>query len=156
MGKQFYHIFFLFLQGIWQRGRTKKTVAIKQLLPKFRQTKLQEFIHLSYQCLARDEDEATLVGVLGTTLATPWQPMALITEYYPRGPLDLYLADARTQTIVREVDLVEACTSLSRALWYLEEHGLVHGNIRAANVFVADHDEAAFRVKLGDTGMSRR
>lgn len=57
---------------------------------------------------------------------------------------------------MRDVDLVEACMSLSRALWYLEENNVPHGNIRASNVFVADHHEAAFVVRLGDTGMRKR
>ena len=54
---------------------------------------------------------------------------------------------------LRDVDLVEACAALSKAVWYLEEGGMAHGNIRAANVFVAGHDDAAFKVKLGDQGL---
>ena len=57
---------------------------------------------------------------------------------------------------MREVDLVEACLSLSHAIWYLEQNNFCHGNIRSSNVFVADHHEAAFKVKLGDSGMRKR
>lgn len=63
------------------------------------------------------------------------------------------------------MDLVEACASLARAVWYLEDrHSLGgargHGRVRCSNVFVAAppgqeaESGGAFRVKLGDAGMA--
>ena len=53
---------------------------------------------------------------------------------------------------------MEACASLSRAVWYLEERhsgcgSRGHGRVRCSNVFVSQHSDAAFQVKLGDAGL---
>ncbi len=80
--------------------------------------------------------------------------MALITEYFTLGPLDSYLLQ---KTSLRDVDLVEACACLARALWYLEESGSIraaHGNVRCSNVFVDKDDGDCFKVKLGDCGLT--
>ena len=45
-------------------------------------------------------------------------------------------------------------STLARALWYLEEQGIVHANIRLANVFIFEHKPGScFKVKLGDPGL---
>ena len=55
------------------------------------------------------------------------------------------------------VDLVEACGSLSRAVWYLDESffgSRGHGRVRCSKAFVALHSDTAFQVKLGDPGLA--
>lgn len=69
--------------------REKQVVAIKQLNPEFATSMMADFVYLSYNATSRED--GTLVKVFGTTLATPANPMALITEFYERGPLNLYL-----------------------------------------------------------------
>ena len=55
---------------------------------------------------------------------------------------------------VTKEELLEAATALARALWYLDEHGIVHSNIRLGNVFVSEHRPGTcFKVKLGDPGL---
>ena len=50
--------------------------------------------------------------------------------------------------------MVEASTSLAKALWYLEEHNLIHGNIQCDKVFVMSHDPGkSFKIKLGEPGI---
>ena len=143
-------------KGNWRRpgpawkSSVKTEVAIKQLKPAFHLNKLAEFVYMAESVMRWDE--GTLVKVFGSTLATPLNPMALVTEYFPHGSLDLYLMENRER--IREVDQVEACTALSRAVWYLEETGMSHGNVRCANVFVVEHTDANFKVKLGDRTLS--
>ena len=136
--------------GLAWKSNVQTEVAIKQLKQAFHDSKLREFIYLAESVLRWDE--GTLVKVYGTTLAARDSPMALITEYFPLGSLDLYLMEHRER--VREVDQVEACTALSRAVWYLEEIGMSHGNVRCSNVFVVEHTDANFKVKLGDCTLS--
>ena len=54
------------------------------------------------------------------------------------------------RSILEPVDLLEAATSLARALFYLEDVGLVHGQVRCRNLFVAVHEENKLMVKLGE------
>ena len=136
--------------GLAWKSNVQTEVAFKQLKPAFHDSKLREFIYMAESVLRWDE--GTLIKVYGTTLAARENPMALITEYFPLGSLDLYLMENREQ--IREVDQVEACTALSRAVWYLEEIGMSHGNVRCSNVFVVEHTDANFKVKLGDCSLS--
>lgn len=50
----------------------------------------------------------------GVTLCNP---VAMVMEYLPLGPLDVYLKDNRAR--IKEVTLVEASTYLANALYYL-------------------------------------
>ena len=52
------------------------------------------------------------------------------------------------------VDLLEAATCLARALYYLDDQGLVHGEVRARNLMVAAHTDAQFKVKLCEGGLA--
>ena len=136
--------------GMAFKSNVQTEVAIKQLKQAFHDSKLREFVYMTESVLRWDE--GTLIKVYGTTLAARDNPMALITEYFPFGSLDLYLMENRER--IREVDQVEACTALSRAVWYLEEMGMSHGNVRCSNVFVVEHTDANFKVKLGDCSLS--
>ena len=71
---------------------------------------------------------------------------------YLSGSLDKYLAKNKDK--ITEEDLLEAATSLAKALWYLGEHHLVHTNFRLRNVLVDSHEEGgSLKVKLGDPGL---
>lgn len=135
-------------KGRWHQSPGKKvTVAIKQLK---HDKDLLPFMQMAYNAMLWDE--VTLVKVYGASLATPGNPMALVSEYFVLGPADLYVRDHKEE--LEPVDLLEAAACLARALWYLEEQDIVHGNIRLANVFVATHEPGeSFKVKLGDNGL---
>jgi hypothetical protein len=136
-------------KGRWvKNSKVKVEVAIKQL--KHCDSHLLPFMQMCYNAMLWNDP--TLVTVHGATLVTQGNPMALVMEYLPLGPLDKYLMSSKQQ--VGKEDLVEAATALARALWYLEEQNIVHTNIRLSNVFVAAHEVGScFKVKLGDPGL---
>ena len=42
---------------------------------------------------------------------------------------------------------LKACSALSRALMHLNDLNVIHGKVRASNVFVAEHTDRTFQVK---------
>ena len=137
-------------RGLWHKKKNiKEEVAIKQLNENYQNQKLADFSHTNYNVSMWND--STLVTAFGICLNTHTSPMALVMEYFSLGTLDKYLRYHPLQ----DVDLVEACASLARALWYLEENDNIrHGHIRCKNVFVAYHDSTSFKVKLGDPSVS--
>ena len=132
-------------KALWAVSGDRKEVAIKQL--KHNDSHLMPFMHMCNDAMLWSD--STLIKVFGTVLATPGNPMALVMEYLPMGPLNLYLQKNKT---VSTEHLLEAAVSLARALLHLEEQNIVHGNIRLRNVLVAQHEES-LKVKLGDPGL---
>ena len=136
-------------QGIWTKSKHQKIdVAIKQLKPEHFKTNsiLLDFIKASHAAMRWNHD--TLRKVHAFSLAT----MTMVMEFYPLGCLAEYLKINKEKMHV--VDLVEAATSLAKALWYLEEHNLVHGNIQCDKLFVMSHDPGnSLKVKLGEPGI---
>ena len=136
-------------QGIWSKSRHEKIdVAIKQLKPEHFKSNsiLLDFIKTSHAAMRWNHD--TLRKIHAFSLAT----MTMVMEYYPLGSLNQFLN--YNKGIIEAVDLVEAATSLAKALWYLEEHNLVHGNIRCDKIFVVSHDPGnSFKIKLGEPGL---
>ena len=136
-------------QGIWSKSKHEKVdVAIKQLKPEHFKTNsiLLDFIKASHAAMRWNHD--TLRKVYAFSLAT----MTMVMEFYPLGSLTEYFQFNKEKLHV--VDLVEAATSLAKALWYLEEHNLVHGNIQCDKLFVVSHDPGnSLKVKLGEPGL---
>ncbi|XP_037078956.1 tyrosine-protein kinase JAK2-like [Pollicipes pollicipes] len=125
---------------------TSRQVAVKRLKQHLTKERLQEFIDsvsvaLQWTCDA-------VVQFRGVCLT---QAVSLVMDWYPLGPLDLYLAENRQ--LMMEVDLVEAGTYLAKALWYLDEQGVTHGNLRCRNVLVSSRAENKFHVRLADPGL---
>ena len=52
----------------------------------------------------------------------------LVTEYFPYGPLSAYVRENKNS--LQNVDLLEAAACLGRALHYLSDNNIVHGEIR--------------------------
>lgn len=133
------------IQAQWT-VQNNKEVAVK--MPKFRSLNdterflvmLNEFSFVNCECI---------VEIQGVTL----NPLSLVMEHLPMGSLDKYLQTHKAT--MKEVELVEAATYLARALWYLNVEGVRHNNIRCHNIFVAEHTDQAFKVKLGDPGLVR-
>ena len=136
-------------QGIWNKSKHQQIdVAIKQLKPEHFKTNsiLLDFIKASHSAMRWSHD--TLRKIHAFSLGT----MTMVMEFYPLGSLTEYLRV--NQDKIQVVDLVEASTSLAKALWYLEEHNLIHGNIRCDKLFVVSHDPGnSFKVKLGEPGI---
>ncbi|TRY68639.1 hypothetical protein TCAL_08883, partial [Tigriopus californicus] len=135
--------------GFWQKHRDKKEVAIKQLKREFRRSHLEDFLYLSQTVLSWDHP--SLIQYFGTTLTSKANPMALVCEYFKLGHLAGYLECHGTE--IEDLDLMEAARSVTNGVWYLQEKNLVHGKIRCENVFVFQHDDTRFHVKLGDPGL---
>uniref|UniRef100_A0A8D8V4Y1 Tyrosine-protein kinase hopscotch n=1 Tax=Cacopsylla melanoneura TaxID=428564 RepID=A0A8D8V4Y1_9HEMI len=133
--------------GVWKTDRkTKVDIYMKQLIAQVQEKHLSDWLTLIDRwCFL---DCANTVKLFGVTLSNP---VSMICESLPLGALDLYLL-SNTGT-VQEVDLVQAGTGLSSALWYLTEAGIVHGNIRCHNLLVSCHTEDSFVVKLSDPGL---
>lgn len=100
---------------------------------------MNKFAFVSCECI---------VHIFGVTL----NPLSLVMEFFPLGDLSSYLQQNKS---IEEVELVEAATHLARALWYLNQEGVQHNNIRCHNILVAEHTDQTFKVKLGDPGMVR-
>ena len=137
-------------KGVWNRSlEEKKTVAIKQLHKNLGTLHLQQFLSLANKALMWDD--GSLASALGFCLPRNDEPPALITEYFELGPLSDYLIKFRSA--MQPVNLLEAATCLARALYYMEDNNLVHGDIRAKNIYVSMHNESQFKVKLSVGGM---
>ncbi|XP_065205538.1 tyrosine-protein kinase hopscotch [Planococcus citri] len=135
-------------RAIWTTDNTKKNVAMKVLRESYKDKYLQEFLSLTNRWAFVTSN--AVVKFFGLTLSNP---ISMVTEYLPMGQLDHYLENADSRLPIKEVDLVEAATYLANALWYLEEAGFVHGNIRCRKVLVSSHTENSFAVKLSDPGL---
>jgi len=132
-------------KGIWHKSNKEaKTVAIKQLHKSRVSTHLPQFLSLVHKAFMWDD--GSLASAEGHTLPVNNEPPVLVTEYFELGPLPTYLNTYRST--IQPVDLLEAATCLARALHYLEDNNLVHGDIRARNIFVSLHTESQFKVKL--------
>ena len=61
-------------------------------------------------------------------------------EYFPLGPLNVYLQKAKEAgNVIPAVDLVEAATYVASALYHLDNINVIHGNIRCRKLFVTLH-----------------
>ena len=134
-------------RGEWRRkGGVVETVAIKQLNRREITRHSLRFLEMARRVL--EWDDGSLAAGKGICLPSELQPPVLVTEWFSLGPLDTYMAENRATMQDRPVDLLEAATCLARALFYLEDQGLVHGEIRARNLMVDTHTDAQFKVKL--------
>ncbi|KAF4530900.1 hypothetical protein B566_EDAN017815, partial [Ephemera danica] len=128
-------------------NKHKKTeAAMKVIKQEFYDQYLKEFLNLTNQWAFLQS--SAVVRFYGVTLSSP---VAMVTEYLKLGPLDAYLA--QNHGLIKQADLVEASTCLATALWHMEEHGIVHGNIRCHQLFVAAHTDNSFSVRLSDPGL---
>lgn len=65
----------------------------------------------------------------------------------------VFVVDREGKTNIKISEAVQASASLATALWYLAEHGIVHGNIRCHKLLVSSHDRFQFSVKLSIQGL---
>ena len=140
-------------RGEWRRkGGVVETVAIKQLNRREMNTHSSRFLEMARRVL--EWDDGSLAAGRGLCLPSDAQPPVLVTEWFSLGPLDTYLGENRMTMQGQPVDLLEAATCLAKALFYLEDQGLVHGEIRARNLMVDTHTDTQFKVKLCEGSLS--
>ncbi len=58
----------------------------------------------------------TVVKFHGITISNP---VSIVMEYLPLGPLDVYLANEKNRPQISVLNLTEAAVSLANALYYL-------------------------------------
>lgn len=87
----------------------------------------------------------TIVVCKGITL---YNPLSIVMEYLPTGRYDLFLIDNQLHLKIEE--LIESVTYLARAIWYLQEHNVIHGHIRCHNLLVSHYSENSLKIKLSD------
>ncbi|XP_035702306.1 tyrosine-protein kinase JAK2 isoform X2 [Folsomia candida] len=131
-------------KGVWKESQTHSyDIAIKVLKKEHEEKKTREFLEMADRCAVwQCESLLTLRGIVLVN------PLALVMDWMPLGALDVYLKENVLHVEVAE--LIEAASHIAKAVWFLEDHGIVHGNIRCHNVLVAEHSESAFIVKLAD------
>lgn len=113
-------------KGEFRTGpKTQRSVAIKQLNESAACHKDMFMRHCNKATLWED---GSLLDVMGCCLESDKELPALVTEWFPLGPLDVYLQNYGST--LETVDLVEAATSLAKALYHLNDMGLVHGELR--------------------------
>ncbi|CAL8096712.1 unnamed protein product [Orchesella dallaii] len=135
-------------KGIWKPNKsTNVDVAIKFLKNQSDEKKMKEFFEMADKCILWQCD--SLINLRGIVLGNP---QALVLDWMPLGPLDIYLKENCLH--VESVELIEAASHIAKALWFLEDHGIVHGNIRCHNILVSEHSDTAFNVKLADPSIT--
>lgn len=81
-------------------------------------------------------------------LSMSLRPAAIMTDYYPHGPLNKYLEKHRES--IKIIHLLECAHFLAKALYYLQGKKIVHGNIRCRSIWVVDSPLHPLGLKLGD------
>ena len=132
--------------GKWFKNRDlpAREVAIKQLRREWVASHQLQFIELSKKMMSWED--ASLCSVFGFCLPCQSEPPVLVTEYFHLGPLHAYLRHHKSD--LAQVDLLETSACLARALHYLSDKGIVHGEIRARNVFVSQRSEHQFKLNM--------
>ncbi|CAG7733213.1 unnamed protein product [Allacma fusca] len=132
------------VKAVWNSNKGPScNVAIKFLKKEHEEKLRKEFLEMADHCVLWQCD--SLVALRGIVLG---HPQAMVLDWMPLGPLDGYLKD--NALFPENVELIEAAGQIAKALWFLEDHGIVHGNIRCHNVLVYEHTDSAFVVKLAD------
>lgn len=140
--------------GIWKQGKFKEVnVLVKSMERQHYENHPQNFSRECDRWASMARSWALLhssctVRLLGIVINNP---VSLVMEDVPLGPLDIYLKENRQ--VIKAIDLVEACANLASALWHLEENGMIHGHIRCKNLLLAVHDDQTFSIKLADPGL---
>ncbi|CAH0550624.1 unnamed protein product [Brassicogethes aeneus] len=134
-------------KALWKFGPTqkKKTVAMK-ILKKNSYDRLEDFLKISGQWAFLQSDK--IVRLYGITMIND---ISFILEYFPYGPLDIYLRN--NEKLVTKDNLIQAATDLASALWHLDEKQIVHGKIRCRKLLVANHNDKILTIKLTDPGI---
>ncbi|XP_041984957.1 tyrosine-protein kinase hopscotch [Aricia agestis] len=129
-------------KALWRLDETKKlVVAFKTLQREKVNDYLKDFIDLTskWACI----QSSSIVRLYGITLSSP---TAMVLEFMPYGPFDVYLRENEER--IKPLQLKKVAASLARALWDLSEAGVVHGAVRCRRLLLAAHQTDRLVVKL--------
>ena len=114
--------------------------------------------------LRRDEDEVKLLARLnhhclvtlfdaGSDLSDPLHPRIYLVMELIDGP---DLRDRLARGALPAVDVAQLGLDMARALAYVHDHGVIHRDVKPANIMVFDYGTAAtrLRAKLTDFGIA--
>lgn len=131
-------------------NNSKMEVTLRLLKNDKRDACLGDFLQLAD--FWANIDSVDIIKLYGVTL---FKPVSMVLECSRDGPLDEFL---RRHPHVSLSSLIEVAHSLARALYYLQENGLIHGRIRCSTLMVTRYDVNTKRLiaKLGDPGLWQR
>ncbi|KAI9457475.1 hypothetical protein BJY52DRAFT_1223837 [Lactarius psammicola] len=90
-----------------------------------------------------------VLELLGASSASGEPPWFLVSKYYPRGSLVKYLKGLSDADAAR-VDALKMIHEISKGMAYLHKQGVLHGDLKAANILVDDDA----RCVISDFGQS--
>ena len=105
---------------------------------------------LEEACLFRQLAHPYVIALVG--VSTSSDPLLILTELAPLGPLRDFLANERDRLQLSVVDLLTYAAQTASAVAYLHSRRLVHRDIAARNVLVFSKELG----KLADFGLARR
>lgn len=127
------------------RGRWREhTVAIKVLAET---TPRKIFVHEVE--IWKTLYHPNVLELLGASSASGDPPWFLVSKYYPRGSLVKYLKGLSDADAAR-VDVLKMMHEISKGMAYLHKQGVLHGDLKAANILVDDDT----RCVISDFGQS--
>ncbi|XP_055540141.1 tyrosine-protein kinase hopscotch [Wyeomyia smithii] len=131
-------------------NNAKMEVTLRMLRNEKKDEFLSDFLQLAD--FWANIDSLDIIKLYGVTL---FKPISMVLESYREGPLDEFL---RRHPRVSFSSLIEVAHSLARALYYLQENGLVHGRLRCSSMLVTQYDRNENRLiaKLGDPGLRQQ
>ncbi|KAI0049057.1 hypothetical protein FA95DRAFT_1538888 [Auriscalpium vulgare] len=125
-------------KGTWRHH----TVAIKVLAET---TPHKLFVHEIG--IWKQLSHPNVLELLGASSASGDAPWFLVSPYYSNGSLVTFLKGMTDQTAI---DLLRMIHEISKGMAYLHEKGVLHGDLKAANVLVDDN----LRCVISDFGQS--
>ncbi|KAF8268212.1 kinase-like domain-containing protein, partial [Lactarius quietus] len=115
-------------RGTWR----KHTVAVKVLA----ETTLRK-IFLREVNIWKSLYHPNVLELFGASSASGEPPWFLVCKYYPQGNLVKYLKGLSDADAAR-IDAVKMIHEISKGMEYLHAQGVVHGDLKAANILVDD------------------
>ncbi|KAF7965529.1 hypothetical protein HWV62_43062, partial [Athelia sp. TMB] len=116
-------------KGTWRR----KTVAIKVLA---KTTPRALFTHEIE--IWKDLSHANVLALYGASSAAGEPPWFFVSPYCANGSLVAWLAARRRAGQEAEVDLLRCMHQVAKGMEYLHRRGVLHGDLKGANVLVDD------------------
>ncbi|VDN11161.1 unnamed protein product [Dibothriocephalus latus] len=143
---------------VWQKDLGRGNYG-RVYLATFRNTQVAVKEALGPQTTKESIDEAKLLSqlshprilcLLGICCEPNTEPLLIITEFMPKGSLLDFLKTEEGKAFSID-DLIKILSQICEGMAYLEEHKVVHNDLRAANVLV-DEDNS---VRVADFGLAK-
>ncbi|KAH9011512.1 kinase-like domain-containing protein, partial [Lactarius hengduanensis] len=133
-----------FFSDVYRGTWLKRTVAVKVLAET---TPRKIFVHEVE--IWKSLYHPNVLELFGASSARGEPPWFLVSKYYPRGSLVKYLKGLSDADATR-VDALKMIHEISNGMEYLHNRGVLHGDLKAANILV-DND---VRCVISDFGQS--